>query len=657
MLLPFPLEDSIRGVPIRRLVRVAAVTVALATVATVAWSQDSRNVQLLGTWGERGSGRSGYMDVWGYNAPNGTELAIVGTTGGVAFVNVTDPRLPVEVGFASLPAASHRDMRTHGTYAYAVNENGGGGLAIVDLSNPLAPILVKNWDGAFNTAHNIHIEAGYAYAVGCRGAAGTSSTTILDLADPLNPVKVGGADRYLHDIYVRGNLAYGSAINDNGIAIYDVTDKTNPQEVSFTGYVGANTHNAWLNDDGTVLLTTDEVSGGDLHIWNVQNPIRPIPITTWTANPSAIIHNVTVRGDSAYISYYTEGFQVVDISNPADPRQVAYYDTWPGSSGGFNGAWGVYPFLESGNVLVSDITSGLFVFKLVDGPAVAGFELHAPKAESASPGMLQVSYYFDLQNTQATAQTFSLSAASQLGWPTHYPTSMVVPGTGTELVLVTVDVPQNLQSQTLVHVELCAQAASGYACASTDPTTPVQLQSFDVLEQPSAVVLSWSLHTDAGDPGELVVLRAEASRPQEWETLYRGALASGSFVDEQAALGHSWIYTLAIDVPSGLVILAERQVTLAAPLQSRLLGNTPNPFNPQTAIQFELSQPGSVDLRVFDSRGQLLRTLSAAHLPVGRQSLQWDGRDQRGNSLSSGVYFYQVRSGRWQAVGRMTLVR
>ena len=647
---------SIRRSTAARSLPIRAATLALVVMATTSWAQDSWNVELLGTWGGRTAGR-GYMDVWGYTAPDGTELAIIGATNGVAFVDVTNPRIPVERGFALLPGATHRDMRTYGTYAYAVNENGGGGLAIVDLSNPQAPILVKNWEGAFSTSHNIHIEGKYAYAVGCRGPVGTTSTTILDLSDPLNPVKVGSATRYLHDIYVRGNLAYGSAINDNGIAIYDVTDKTNPQEVSFTSYAGANTHNAWLSDDGSVLLTTDEVTGGDLHIWDVSNPTRPLAITTWTANPNAIIHNVTVKGDSAYISYYTEGLQVVDISNPANPRQVAYYDTWPGASGGFSGAWGVYPYLASGNVLVSDITSGLFVLKLVEGQPMGGFELNPPKALTALPGMQQLLYFFELQNTQSTAQNFIITAASTLGWPTEHPGAVPVAGFSTELVLVTVNVPQDLQTATVVHVEMCAQSTNAFLCASTDPTTAVQLQSFDVLVQESSVALRWSLQSDAGDEGDILVLRAAARSPDQRQSLYRGALSSGAFVDEAAGRGRSWIYTLAVDSPQGLSILAERQVTLAAPVQSRLLGNTPNPFNPQTAIHFELAQPGSVDLRVFDSRGHLLRTLGAASRPVGLQSLPWDGRDQLGNSLPSGVYFYQVRSGRWQAVGRMTLVR
>ena len=336
---------------------------------------------------------------------------------------------------------------------------------------------------------------------------------------------------------------------------------------------------------------------------------------------------------------------------------MAFYDTWPGSSGGFSGAWGVYPYLPSGNILVSDISSGLFILKVVEGEQMSGFEINPPEQQTASPGEQKLWFFFELQNTQASPMNFIITAASNVGWPADHPGAVPVAAHSSELVLVTVDVPATLQIDTTVHVELCAQSVAGFQCASTDVTTPVQLQSFDVQVQEASVALRWNVHADAGDEGDIVVLRAAAHQASERQELYRGSLASGSFVDAGAGLGNSWIYSLAVAAPNGLSILGEKQVTLAAPLKSRLIGNTPNPFNPQTAILFELSQPGAVDLRIFDSRGRLQRTLAAASLSAGQQSLRWDGRDHSGNSLSSGVYFYQVRSGRWQAVGRMTLVR
>ena len=80
-------------------------------------------------------------DIWGYSAPDGTELAIVGTYSGVSFVDVsTDPTNPTEVGFIAGPGSQWRDMKTWSHYAYLVTE-GGGGVQIVDLEDPMNPQL------------------------------------------------------------------------------------------------------------------------------------------------------------------------------------------------------------------------------------------------------------------------------------------------------------------------------------------------------------------------------------------------------------------------------------------------------------------------------------------------------------------------------------
>ncbi|MCH7733423.1 MAG: choice-of-anchor B family protein, partial [Candidatus Marinimicrobia bacterium] len=112
-------------------------------------------------------------DVWGYTAPDGTELAIVGTYTGTSFIEVsTDPAQPTEVGFITGPSSSWRDIKTYSHYAYIVTE-GGGGLQIVDLADPQNPVLATTYTASFNSAHNLFIdEAGFAYIVGSDAANG-----------------------------------------------------------------------------------------------------------------------------------------------------------------------------------------------------------------------------------------------------------------------------------------------------------------------------------------------------------------------------------------------------------------------------------------------------------------------------------------------------
>jgi len=96
------------------------------------------------------------------------------------------------------------------------------------------------------------------------------------------------------------------------------------------------------------------------------------------------------------------------------------------------------------------------------------------------------------------------------------------------------------------------------------------------------------------------------------------------------------------------------------PQATRLLGNAPNPFNPETEIHFALSPADAsapVSLRVYDVRGQHLRTLVAGVLPAGPQAVTWDGRDDQGRTTPSGVYFYRLETRQQALTGRMLMVK
>ncbi len=88
-----------------------------------------------------------------------------------------------------------------------------------------------------------------------------------------------------------------------------------------------------------------------------------------------------------------------------------------------------------------------------------------------------------------------------------------------------------------------------------------------------------------------------------------------------------------------------------------LLGNHPNPFNPSTTIFFELPQAGPASLRIYDLAGRLLQNVSWDHLPQGRSEFQWNGLDQEGRTLSSGVYLYRLNTRDRSLSRRMSLIR
>lgn len=92
-------------------------------------------------------------------------------------------------------------------------------------------------------------------------------------------------------------------------------------------------------------------------------------------------------------------------------------------------------------------------------------------------------------------------------------------------------------------------------------------------------------------------------------------------------------------------------------LVTALGSNYPNPFNPTTTIQFTLAESGRAHLSVYNTRGQLVRTLANTDLMAGKHQLVWDGRDNRGNNVSSGLYFYRLQAGKFVQSRKMILMK
>ncbi len=85
--------------------------------------------------------------------------------------------------------------------------------------------------------------------------------------------------------------------------------------------------------------------------------------------------------------------------------------------------------------------------------------------------------------------------------------------------------------------------------------------------------------------------------------------------------------------------------------------NEPNPFNPSTTIRFRLPRATQVELRVYNVRGELVRTLATGAFPAGEHAVEWDGRTDRGGNVSSGVYYYRLVSDGLTDMKRMTLLK
>jgi hypothetical protein len=94
----------------------------------------------------------------------------------------------------------------------------------------------------------------------------------------------------------------------------------------------------------------------------------------------------------------------------------------------------------------------------------------------------------------------------------------------------------------------------------------------------------------------------------------------------------------------------------APPIPNQLFQNAPNPFNPETTIRYSLAGPGRATIRVYNAGGALVRTLVDRHHAAGQYTVRWDGKDDAGHRLSSGVYFYKLESASGASEARKLLM-
>ncbi len=335
---------------------------------------------------------TGNNDIWGWTSPsNSREYALVGTRQSTVFVDVTDAENPVIVGrlLTETSESLWRDIKVYNNYAFVVSEADDHGMQIFDLNR------LSNLDGStvedfeedalytgFGNAHNIVVneETGYAYAVGTSTFEG--GPHFVNIQDPLNPIAAGGyaMSDYTHDaqvvIYNGPDTEYqGREIfigsNENEVVVVDVTDKENPTFISNTVYPNIGyTHQGWLSEDQTVFYANDETDERDFGldartlIFDFTDLDNPFYVGPFFGVNQAIDHNLYVNGDELFLSNYTAGMRVADISNKTAPVDIGFFDTFPANDNtSFDGVWSIYPYFPSGNIIINDIDGGLFIVR------------------------------------------------------------------------------------------------------------------------------------------------------------------------------------------------------------------------------------------------------------------------------------------------------
>jgi M6 family metalloprotease-like protein len=191
----------------------------------------------------------------------------------------------------------------------------------------------------------------------------------------------------------------------------------------------------------------------------------------------------------------------------------------------------------------------------------------------------------------------------------------------------------------------------------TDPG-PVSVQDFSGTVTGLTVALSWQITEPDSSQGFRIYRKVSGDLI---ETLISGAQplpnTETTFEDTDVQVSMTYRYSLAVVLKDDSELRSEpiELTTTRYPLQ--LLQNVPNPFNPTTVIGFSLPTESFVSLNIFDVKGRLVTTLVNEVRPLGPHQETWDGTDSRGGRVTSGVYFYRLRSGGQALSKKLMLLR
>lgn len=342
-------------------------------------------------------------DIWGWtDGVTGQEIVILTLRNHTAFIDASDPLSPTLVGTLAMPSGASqsawRDVKTYRDTAYIVGDLAEAfGVQVFDLTRlrgvtQTAVFTADHLYTGISSTHNIVIneETGLAALVGISSGVERcgGGMHLLDLSvNRLAPTFAGcvAGDGYVHDAqcvlyhgedsrYVGREICFN--FNEDSITIVDVTDRTNPVQLSRSTYSQtAYTHQGWLTADHDLLLVDDEGDETEFgintttHLWDVSSLTDPQQVGTYTATTQAVDHNQYVRLGYSFQANYRAGLRILDTADAyrGDLKEVAYFDIFPEDDAAkFNAMWSSYPYFESGVVAVSGIEQGLFLLRPTD---------------------------------------------------------------------------------------------------------------------------------------------------------------------------------------------------------------------------------------------------------------------------------------------------
>lgn len=327
-----------------------------------------------------------YSGCWGWFHPTkNKEFAIACSHRGTYWIDVTVATTPSVSAYKAgkLSGCTWREAKSYRNYLYVISDDAGSNsLQIFDMQY-LPDSVHKVYDGQtyFSRGHTLLITNDKLYIGSATLGNSFSSMQVYSLANPESPVLLRKLEQdypninHVHDMLVRNDTIYASC-GYQGLYIYKLTAaNTFTLLGSLTSYPSSGyNHSSAITPDGRTLVFMDEVpSGLPVKVADITNLSNIQILATINQFPQTTPHNPFMGNNNyCFASSYQDGLQLFDISTPGSPVLAAYFDTHPQSGGNnnvwqsgdtYNGQWGSYPYLPSGNIFALDRSNGAFLLR------------------------------------------------------------------------------------------------------------------------------------------------------------------------------------------------------------------------------------------------------------------------------------------------------
>ncbi|MFA6307929.1 MAG: PKD domain-containing protein [Patescibacteria group bacterium] len=521
-------------------------------------------------------------------------------------------------------------------------------------------------DGTFSSDSNplkVYNDSGF-YTVSLTVSDEQSSDTLvkvnyISLYDSIDSCIIGlyGLPGRGFGIDVVGNYAY-IASYDAGLQIIDVSNPTSPVIVGSVDTPGL----AWAIDIvGNYAYIAD--CGAGFHVIDINNPTSPVIVGSVDTPGSA--KGVVVSGNHAYVGDETYGLQIIDVSNPTSPVIVAHVNT---------PTYVIGVFVSGNYAYITDAYNGLQIIDVSNptSPVIVG-SVDTPN------------YAIDVVVSDNYAYVADISSGLQI-IDVSNPTSPTIVGS--------VDTPNRAYEVILMNnLVLLADRYSGLQIIDvSNPTSPTIVGSVDTPHDAMDLGVFGDYVCVADNNAGLVVISFDCA-------LYLKAgfvsdVISGSvpltvqFTDQSVGNFTSWFWDFGDGTTSTQqnpkhtyigggncnvsLTVSDGNITNTKTIENfitvriknfkddpkiELAENYPNPFNPSTTISYSLPTSQHVSLVVYNILGQTVTTLVDGMKEAGEHSVIWDGRNDHGSPVSSGMYFYRLTTTENSIVRKMILLK